>query len=135
MRSIPAGGAKRKNSGGAVAVEVSKQLLRLWPWLAAITSGLLVAAAFPPFDQNWLVWIALVPLCATILFSGEDTRHRWLRDLMLGYVSALGWFVLQFYLGLYFAVWAWFCGLMRPQVRKIVARDKWTEMLARAKPE
>src|SRR5207249_3204974 len=151
MRSIPAGGAKRKNSGGAVAVEVSKQLLRLWPWLAAITSGLLGAAALPPLDQTWLVWIALVPLCATILFSGEDTRHRWLRDLLLGYVagltffwscffwmttvSALGWFVLQFYLGLYFAVWAWFCGLMRPQVRKIVARDKWTEMLARAKPE
>ena len=50
-------------------------------------------------------------------------------------VTALGWFVLQFYLALYFAVWGWFCGLMRPRPRKIVARDKWSEMLARAKPE
>jgi apolipoprotein N-acyltransferase len=50
-------------------------------------------------------------------------------------VSVLGWFVLQFYLGLYFAVWAWFCGLMRPRARRIVVRDKWSEMLARAKPE
>ena len=135
MRLIRAGGAKRQNSDGAVAVEVSKQLLRLWPWLAAISSGLLGAAALPPLDQTWLVWISLVPLCATILFSGENTRHRWLRDLLLGYVAgltffwscffwmttvtALGWFVLQFYLALYFAVWGWFCGLMRPRPRKM----------------
>src|SRR5947208_16882646 len=89
MRSIPAGGAKRKNSGGAVAVEVSKQLLRLWPWLAAITSGLLGAAALPPLDQTWLIWIALVPLCSTILFSGENIRRCWLRDVLLGYVVGL----------------------------------------------
>jgi apolipoprotein N-acyltransferase len=123
----------------------------LWPWLAAITSGLLAAAAFPPFDQTWLVWIALVPLSASILFSSETVRRPRLRDLALGYVaglaffwtcffwmttvSVLGWFVLQFYLAIYFAVWAWFCGLMRPRVRKIVAHDKWSEMLARARPE
>src|SRR5437764_2671696 len=150
MRSIRTGGAKRKNIAGGGVVEVSKRLLRLWPWLAAITSGLLGAAGLPPLDQTWLIWIALVPLCATILFSGENTRHRWLRDLLLGYVagltffwscffwmttvSALGWFVLQFYLALYFAVWGWFCGLMRPMARQIVVRDKWSEMLARAKP-
>src|SRR5438105_2328679 len=151
MRLIRTGGAKRKNTDGAVAVEVSERLLRLWPWLTAIISGLLAAAAFPPFDQTWLAWIALAPLGATILFSGENARRRWLRDLLLGYVaglaffwtcfawmttvSVLGWFVLQFYLALYFAGWAWFCGLLRPRVRKIVARDKWSEMLARAKPE
>jgi apolipoprotein N-acyltransferase len=130
---------------------VRKQLLRLWPWLAAISSGILGAASLPPFEQTWLIWIALVPLSATILFSGENARRRWLRDVLLGYVaglaffwtcffwmttvSVLGWFVLQFYLGLYFAVWTWFCGLMRPQARKIIARDKWSEMLARARPE
>src|SRR5438034_4181505 len=151
MRSIRTGGAKRQNSDGAVAVEVSKRLLRLWPWLAAISSGLLGAAALPPLDQTWLIFIALVPLCSTILFSGENIRRCWLRDVLLGYVAgltffwscffwmttvtALGWFILQFYLALYFAVWGWFCGLMRPRLRKIVARDKWSEMLARAKPE
>jgi apolipoprotein N-acyltransferase len=140
----------RRNSGDVVAVEVSKRLPRFWPWLAAIISGLLAAAAFPPFDQTWLVWIALVPLSATILFSNKPVRRSWLRDLMLGYVaglaffwscffwmttvSVLGWFVLQFYLAIYFAVWSWICGLMRPRVRKIVAHDKWSEMLARARP-
>src|SRR5438874_2453194 len=92
MRSIRTGGAKRKNTDGAVAVEVSERLLRLWPWLTAIISGLLAAAALPPFDQTWLIWIALVPLSATILFSGENTRRRWLRDLLLGYVAGLTFF-------------------------------------------
>ena len=151
MRSIQPDGAKRIDSGGAVAVEVSRTLLQLWPWLAAIISGFLVAAAFPPFDQTWLAWVGLAPLCATVLFSGQKANRRWLRDLILGYVaglaffwtsffwmttvSALGWFALQFYLGLYFAGWAWFCGLMRPRIRKRVARDKWSEMLERARPE
>ena len=151
MRSIRSDDARRKNSGDGAAVEVSKRLLRLWPWLSAIISGLLGAAALPPFDQTWVIWIALVPLCATILFSGENIKRRWLRDFLLGYVaglaffwscffwlttvSALGWFILQFYLALYFAAWGWFCGLMRPRARKIVARDKWSEMLARARPE
>jgi apolipoprotein N-acyltransferase len=148
---IPIAGANRRKRGDVVAVEVSKGLPRFWPWPAAITSGLLAAAAFPPFDQTSLVWIALVPLSAAILFSSKTVRRPWLRDLILGYVaglaffwtcffwmttvSALGWFTLQFYLGLYFAVWAWFCGLMRPRVHKIVARDKWSEMLAQARPE
>ena len=43
----------------APAVEASKRLLRLWPWLSAIISGLLGAAALPPFNQTWLIWIAL----------------------------------------------------------------------------
>ena len=151
MRSILTAGAKGTNSGGGGALEVRKQLLRLWPWLAAVSSGLLGAAALPPFDQTWLIWIALIPLSATILFSGEDIKRRWLHDLLLGYVaglsffwtcffwlttvSALGWFVLQFYLALYFAIWGWFCGLMRPRARQVVVRDKWSEMLARAKPD
>src|SRR5438067_12820429 len=140
MRSIRAGGAKRKNTAGGGAVEVSKRLLRLWPWLAAITSGLLGAAALPPLDQTWLIWIALVPLCSTILFSGENIRRCWLRDVLLGYVegltffwscffwmttvTTLGWFILQFYLALYFAVWGWFCGLIRRGLRKFVVGDK-----------
>ncbi|PYL45491.1 MAG: hypothetical protein DMF40_15405, partial [Verrucomicrobia bacterium] len=139
MRLIHIAAVSRRNIGDDVAVEVKRRLPRLWPWLTAIISGLLAAAAFPPFDQTWLIWLALVPLCGTILFSGEDAKRPWLRDLVLGYVaglaffwmcffwittvSALGWFVLQFYLGLYFAVWAWFCGLMRPRAHKIIARD------------
>ena len=34
--------------------------LRLWPWLAAVSSGLLYAACFPPFDQA-SDWLGLTP--------------------------------------------------------------------------
>jgi len=124
---------------------------RLWPWLAAILTGLFLAAAFPPFDQAWLIWVSLVPLLAAIFFSGQTSKRRWLRDLALGYlaglvffwccffwmttVTGLGWFMLPFYLALFIAAWAWFCGFMRPRVAaNNLAPDKWSEMLARAKP-
>ncbi len=51
-------------------------------------------------------------------------------------MTAIGWFILPFYMALYFAAWAWFCGRMRPrETQPIVVVDKWSEMLARAKPE
>jgi len=122
---------------------------RVWPWLAAISSGLLCTGCFPPFDQTWLCWIALTPLIAAIWFSGEDTRHPWLRNLLLGYVAGLtffwtvlswlttvtvlGWFVLEFYMAIYFAFWTWFCGLVRPrETREEPNSTKWDQMLAQA---
>src|SRR5438046_4382739 len=122
---------------------------RFWPWLAAISSGLLCTGCFAPFDQTWLCWIALTPLTAAIWFSGEDTRHPWLRNLLLGYVAGLtffwtvlswlttvtvlGWFVLEFYMAIYFAFWTWFCGLVRPrETREEPNSTKWDQMLAQA---
>ncbi len=105
-------------------------VLRFWPWLAAITSGLLYTGCFAPFNFTWLCWIALTPLIAAVWFSGKELRHRWLHNLLLGYVTGLtffwtafswlttvtvlGWFVLQFYMAIYLALWAWFCGLVQP---------------------
>jgi apolipoprotein N-acyltransferase len=113
-------------------------LKKLWPWLGAIATGLLVTACFPPFDQSWLCWIALTPLIAAVWFSGENSRRRWLRNLLLGYVAGIvfftvtfGWlgalgdlyeslflhglsFLLSIYLGLHFAFWAWVVGLIKP---------------------
>ena len=115
-----------------------QRLKKFWPWLAAIASGLLIAACFPPFYQSWLCWIALTPLIAAIWFSGENSRRRWLRNLLLGYVAGIvfftvtfGWlgalgdlyqsfflhglsFLLSIYLGLHFAFWAWLIGLIKP---------------------
>ena len=101
-------------------------LLRFWPWLAAISSGLLYTGCFAPFNFTGLCWFALTPLIAAIWFSDSVWRHLWLRNLLLGYVTGLiffwtaffwlttvtvlGWFVLQFYMAVYFALWAWFCG-------------------------
>jgi apolipoprotein N-acyltransferase len=129
-----------------------KRLVTAWPWLAAILSGLLYAACFAPFNLTWFCWIALTPLIAAIWFSGTESRHRWLRNLLLGYVAGLtffwivffwlttvtilGWFVLQFYMAIYFAIWAWFCDLVRPRAatrRQSHAASKWDQMLAQAR--
>ncbi len=115
-------------------MDVLRKALRVWPWLAAIATGLLYTGCFPPFDQGWLCWFALTPLLAAIWFSGENSRRRWLRDLLLGYLAGLtffwtvfswlttvtvpGWFLLQFYMAIYFAVFGWFCGVLRPRVRE-----------------
>ena len=123
--------------------------LQFWPWLAAVSSGLLCTGCFPPFDQTWLCWIALTPLIAAVWFSGKDSRHPWLRNLLLGYVAGLaffwtvlswlttvtvlGWFVLEFYMAIYFALWAWFCGLVRPrEIKEERGSTKWDQMLAQA---
>ena len=126
-------------------------LARFWPWLAAICSGLLYAGCFAPFNLIWLCWIALIPLIAAIWFSENESRHPWLRNLALGYVAGLaffwtvfswlttvtvlGWFVLQFYMAIYIALWAWFCGFLRPrETREESGRtSKWNQMLAQAR--
>src|SRR5262249_7050903 len=124
------------------------RVLRFWPWLAAITSGLLYTGCFAPFNFTWLCWIALTPLIAAIWFS--QSRRPWLRNLLLGYVAGLtffwtafswlttvtvlGWFVLQFYMAIYLAIWAWFCGLLQPRERKQgPSSTKWDHMLAQAR--
>jgi apolipoprotein N-acyltransferase len=128
----------------------SSNAWRAWPWLAAICSGLLCTACFPPFNLTWLCWIALTPLIAAIWFSGKESRCPWLRNLLLGYVAGLaffftvfswlttvtvlGWFLLQFYMAVYFALWAWFCGLARPREKKKESgATKWDHMLAQAR--
>lgn len=110
----------------------------LWPWLAAVATGLLGSACFPPFEQTWLVWIALTPLIAAVWFSGKTSARPWLRNFALGYVAGLvfftisfGWlgalgtlfesfwlhglpFLLAVYMGVYFAFWSFLLGLIRP---------------------
>ena len=128
----------------------SSKAFRAWPWLAAICSGLLYTSCFAPFNLTWFCWIALTPLIAAILFSGKESRNPWLRNFALGYVTGLtffwtalswlttvtilGWFVLQFYMAIYFALWAWFCGLLRPrESTRQLSAGKWDQMLAEAR--
>lgn len=130
-----------------------KRITKLWPWLAAILTGLLYALCFAPFNLTWFCWIALTPLIAAIWFSsGGKSRHSWLRSMLLGYVAGLsffwivfswlttvtvlGWFVLQFYMAIYFAIWGWFCDLVRPRAsnrRRSRAAGKWGQMLVQAR--
>lgn len=103
---------------------------KIWPWLAAVSSGLLCTVCFPPFDLWWVCWFALTPLLAAVWFSENRWRFHGLRDLLLGYVAGLtffwtvfswlttvtvlGWFLLAFYMATYFAFWAWLAGMLRP---------------------
>ena len=50
--------------------------------LLSALSGFIVAVAFPPWNQSWLIWIGFIPvLSALLLFS----RH-WLLSLLRGTV-------------------------------------------------
>lgn len=107
-----------------------RKWLQLWPWLAAISTGLFMTLCFAPFEQTWLCWISLTPLLAAIWFSGEGSQRRWLRDLVLGYLAGVIFFwgvfywlytvtvpglvLVGLYMGVYFAIWSWLAGLLRP---------------------
>jgi len=109
-------------------------VLRVWPWLAAVASGLLYRGCFAPFDQPWFCWIALTPLLCAVWFSGAEAKRRWLRDLLLGYLAGVtffwgvfswlttvtvpGWLLVGLYMGVYLALWSWLCGVLRPAPRK-----------------
>lgn len=131
------------------SVNLRTTALRLWPWLAAITSGLLYRACFAPFDQAWLCWIALTPLLAAVWFSEPKFgRRAWLRDLLLGYVAGLaffwpvfswlttvtvpGWILVGIYMAHYFAGWAWLCGRLKPRVveKQVTGLEAVTQRLA-----
>ncbi len=72
-----------------------------------------------------------MPLLTAVWFSGEGTKRRWLRDLFLGYVAGVIFFwgvfywlytvtvpglvLVGLYMGVYFALWAWLAGLLRPR--------------------
>ena len=52
---------------GNSAFRILHSASRFWPWLAAASSGALLALAFAPWDLTPLVWVALV---AVVLFGG-----------------------------------------------------------------
>ena len=105
---------------------------RLWPWLAAASSGALLALCFAPWNITPLAWIALAPLICAVWFSREPERRPGLRAALLGYVAGFVFFTMVFYwlgslaplfaepwlyglplllamiFGFYFAFWAWF---------------------------
>jgi apolipoprotein N-acyltransferase len=93
---------------------------------AAVASGLLVAALFPPLAFGLLVWVALVPLLVA-LWSGEGRLGLrrgfglgflagWVTFLVqfhwLAVVSPLGVVVLPLYLGLFWGVFGAFAATL-----------------------
>ena len=84
---------------------------------AVCTTALLLILAFPPFDQGWIAWIALIPWLFELERSGP--RRAFLLSYLAGFLFFLGtvWWVghvtipgaavLIAYLALFFAAWGW----------------------------
>ena len=95
---------------------------RIWPWLLALLSGVMLALCYAPFDLPAMVWIGLIPLFASLWGGGG--RRRKLHGFGVGYlaglsfwlvnlkwiseVGAAGWLSVSFFLALYFALWGLF---------------------------
>jgi len=106
---------------------------RVFPWMLALISGLLVGLCFPPFEYphlSWLPWVALAPLCWALWVSiRPDSPRFWARQaFLLGWlcgtvsflislfwittVTGLGWILLSLVVGLYHGLWGIFAGLV-----------------------
>lgn len=110
---------------------------RLWPWLAAATSGVLLALTFAPWNQGWLIWVALVPLVCAVWFSPAKKPRPFLLGYVAGVVFNTGAFhwlaslgplmgapvlkglplLLSLYLGLYIGFWAWAMRALLPPAK------------------
>ncbi len=110
---------------------------RIWPWLTALLSGVLLALCYAPFNLPVMVWLGLLPLLMSIWGGGGNRRKRygfgigylsglsfWLLNLKwLAEVGTLGWLAVSFFLALYFAFWGLFAA---------GAGNPWLERPARA---
>src|SRR3954454_8598622 len=67
---------------------VMPRILRI---VAAIASGLLLAAAFPDLSQAWLAWIGFVPLLLAV--RGLRPRHA----AALGWLAGFVWQIATIY--------------------------------------
>ena len=93
---------------------------------AAVASGLLVAAAFPPLDFSWLVWVGMLPLLWAL--GSVEGKRAGLRGFGIAYlagltacliqfhwvasVSWLGAILLPLYLAVYWGLFGWFAATL-----------------------
>jgi apolipoprotein N-acyltransferase len=96
---------------------------RMLPWIGAVLTGLLLAAAFPPLEWAGAAWVALVPL----MLAAQVARPR--QALALGFscgavfwmfsiswlriVSIPGWLTLALYCSLYMMLFAGMVSIWR----------------------
>lgn len=111
-------------------------ILQVWPWAAAILSGVLLTLCFAPWNQGWLCWTALTPLIAAAFSSGGPLKKAALGYLtgVIFFASTFWWLntlaalyrnplllaipvLLALFFGLYFAFWSWFVGAVLTRLR------------------
>lgn len=103
------------------AAALPKELF--WPLLICAAAGGVLALAFPGWDVNWLVWLALVPIFPALWYLIPGTGwQRAVKGALCGWaagcaffltnlfwiteVSGIGWVAVCLYLGTYFGIWA-----------------------------
>lgn len=109
-----------------------RRLNAVWPWVAAVASGAMLALCLPPWDLGGLVWFALTPLVCVSVWPEDAGAPRRRRVFLPGYLAGLIFFTTTFhwlgalgqlfeapalfgippllgaYLALYPAAWSWF---------------------------
>lgn len=105
----------------------------LYAWVLPVLSGVLLAAALPPFDQGQCGWVGLIPLLFAIdgCRPGEALRRGYLAGLVffglttwwVVYVSWLGVVALIAFLALYFAAGAGFLSQFNRNDQDTVGRN------------
>jgi len=88
------------------------------PWVGAVVTGLLLAAAFAPLEWDDAAWICLVPLLLAaravsprraIVLGFVGGSVFWLFSVAwLTHVTVIGWIALSLLCGLFLAPFAWF---------------------------
>src|SRR6056300_1020950 len=73
---------------------MNPKLRRLWPWIAALLSGVLLAICYPPFTADGLIWIWQAPLLGELWFSDLGEK-RWRRGALLGLVCGIVFFAIN----------------------------------------
>jgi apolipoprotein N-acyltransferase len=124
-----------------------RQWFDLWPWLAAVVSGVALAMCYAPWNQGGFVWLALMPLVAAVWFGESE------RPFALGYLAGVVFFALTFqwlralgelfktpalyglpillalYLALYPATWCWFLArIFAPDQSSRIFPNSWRNL-------
>lgn len=85
--------------------------------ISLLLCGLALVLAFPPFDQGWIIWVALIPGLVALRISFGLHRHPFKAGYIvgviyfggvfwwIGHVTILGTAALVLYMALYPALW------------------------------
>lgn len=120
---------------------MKKGKAKLWPWLAAMFSGFLLALCFPDYNLSGFIWVWMLLLLPAI-WVGEKKRYGFAIGYVAGFVfwsvnlkwiwtvSGLGAIAMAAFLALYFGLWGAMAVSIGNPWRKRSSKSKQTEKQA-----
>lgn len=92
----------------------------LWQGIGfLLISGVALVLAYPPFDQGWVIWVALIPILLALRVAPALEERPFASGYLvgliyfggtfwwIGHVTAPGIIALVLYISLYPAIWLW----------------------------